>query len=346
MRELHRAGYPWVHAKPNKDGRYITVKDGSLYQVTSFAEGENTWDLETPEMHPDVGRAMGAYHRYQETSSFDAQLAVHDFIGITLNGLENRRKELLTFAVDRKPPIEAIDEAIDRFRAITPTLITLPSVLIHMDLSKGNVLFKNGRLSAIIDFEAFFAPFILDIGITGLYWAIPFDRETSDTRVDPGRLKTLLESYAEERSLGQDKILALKDAFVWCQIRKWSAQPAYTEGMGDFSPPLSLRCLPVLFRSRQRLAGIVFRLTRVDRTRVVCCFPQDEGSWDSESARGDHSRVLILLSGEFAWIVVIANAIALPVIFYAPDAWLNGLAYRVSVGATPAVFEHRSDDRS
>lgn len=236
MTELHRSGYPWVHAKRNKDGRFITVKDGSLYQVTSFDEGENTWDLETPEMLPDVGRAMGAYHRYQETSSFNAQLAVHDFMGMTLNGLEIRRQELLTFVADRKPPIEAIDEAIDRFRAITPTLMTLPSGLIHMDLSTGNILFKNGRLSAIIDFEAFFAPYILDIGTTGLYWAIPFDPETSDTRVDAGRLKTLLESYAEERSLGQDEILALKDAFVWCAIRKWSRQSRYTEGMGDFRP--------------------------------------------------------------------------------------------------------------
>ena len=233
MTELHRAGYPWVHAKRNKDGRFITVKGASLYHVTSFAEGENTWDLETPDMLPDVGRAMGAYHRYQETS-FDAQLAVHDFIGMTLNGLENRRQELLSLTADWKPPIEAIDEAIDLFRNITPTLMTLPSGLIHMDLSTGNVLFKNGRLSAIIDFEAFFAPFILDVGFTGLYWAIPFDPETSTARVDPGRLKTLLESYTEERSLGQDEILALKDAFVWCQIRKWSAQGAYTEGMDDF----------------------------------------------------------------------------------------------------------------
>lgn len=233
MTELHRAGQLWVHAKRNKDGRYITVKDTSLYQVTSFAEGENTWDVETPEMLSDVGRAMGAYHRYQETS-FDAQLAVHDFNGMTLNGLENRRQELLTFETERKPPIEAIDEAINQFRAITPTLMKLPSGLIHMDLSTGNLLFKNGRLSAIIDFEAFFAPFVLDIGITGLYWAIPFDPETSDTRVDPAKLKTLLKSYAEERSLGQGEILALKDAFVWCAIRWWSRQALHQNGRGDF----------------------------------------------------------------------------------------------------------------
>ena len=229
MSELHRVGHPWVRAKRNKDGRYITVKGASLYQVTSFVEGKNTWDFDTPppELVPDVGRAIGAYHRYQETASFDAQLPVHDFIGLTLNGLENRRQELLTLTGDRKPQIEAIDEAIDRFLVITPTLMTLPSGLIHMDLSTGNALFKNGRLSAIIDFEAFFAPFILDIGTTGLYWTILFDPETSDTRVDLGRLKTLLESYAEERPPGHDEILAIKDAFVWCASRKWG------RGMGS-----------------------------------------------------------------------------------------------------------------
>lgn len=238
MTELHRAGQPWVYAKQNRDGHYITVQNESLYQVTSFDEGENTWDVETPEMLPDVGRAMGAYHRYQETS-FDAQLPVHDFIDMTLNGLENRRQELLTFDADRKPPIEDIDEAIDLFQAITPTLMTQPSGLIHMDLSTGNVLFKDGRLSAIIDFEAFFAPFILDVGITGLYWAIiPPDHVTSDPHVDLNRLKTLLKSYAQARSLGQDEILALKDAFVWCAIRKWSRQALHQEGKSAFRPHL------------------------------------------------------------------------------------------------------------
>ena len=238
LTELHHAGQPWVHAKPNKDGCYITVQDESLYQVTAFNAGENTWKVETPEMLPDVGRAMGAYHHHQETS-FDAQLPVHDFIDMTLNGLENRRQELLTFEADRKPPIEAIDEAIDRFQTLTPTLKTLPAGLIHMDLSTGNVLFKNGRLAAIIDFEAFFAPFVLDIGITGLYWAIlPPDGNPSNPRVDPVRLKTLLQSYAEERSLRSDEIVALKDAFVWCAIRKWSRQALHKEGKGNFRPCL------------------------------------------------------------------------------------------------------------
>lgn len=236
MTELHRTGEPWVLPKRNKDGRYIVVQDDSLYQVTAFAEGSDTWDVETPQMISDIGRAMGAYHRYQETS-FHAQLDVHDFTDMTLNGLENRRQELLTFDADRKPPIEAIDEAIDRFRTLTPRLMALPSGLIHMDLSTSNVLFKNGRLSAVIDFEAFFAPFVLDIGITALYWAImPPDRATSDPRVHPDKLKTLLESYIETRPLGQDEIGALKNAFVWCAIRKWSRQELHAEGRGAFRP--------------------------------------------------------------------------------------------------------------
>jgi Ser/Thr protein kinase RdoA (MazF antagonist) len=227
MTELHREGYRWAYARQRKDSRYITVAGESLYQVTSFDEGEHTRKLDSSELLSEVGRAMGAYHRYQETSSFDAQLPVHDFVGMTLNGLENRRQELLVSTAERKPSIEAIDEAIDRFQTISPALMALPSGLVHMDLGSGNALFKNGRLSAIIDFEAFFAPYVLDIGTTGLYWAISFDAETSDTRLDRRRLKTLLESYAEERSLGQEEILALKDAFVWCGIRKWS------RGMGS-----------------------------------------------------------------------------------------------------------------
>lgn len=221
MAELNAAGYPWAPAKRGRDGQYITVRDGSLYQVTAFVEGEN--NLAKAALIPEVGRALGAFHRYQETSSFDAQLDVHDFLGMTENGLENRRQELLASDVDRKPPTEAVDEAIDRFRAIAPALMALPAGLVHLDLSTANVLFQDGRLSAVIDFEAFFAPFILDLATAGLYWAIgPADGPASEPRADSDRLKSLLESYAEERPLGPDEARSIKDAFVWSAIRKWA----------------------------------------------------------------------------------------------------------------------------
>jgi Ser/Thr protein kinase RdoA (MazF antagonist) len=233
MTELHDAGQPWVPAKRNTRGQYITIAGDGLYQVTGFAVGTADWDTLTSGAIPDIGRAMGAYHRYQETS-FDVTLPNFDFHELTMTGLGLRKDELDAFPGDRRPPANAIDDTIADFHTRDHRLSMLPSGLIHMDLSPGNVVVQDGALSAIIDFEAFPAPFLLDIGFAALYWATTFHADSSDTQIDRDKLRLLLSSYSTERSLIEDEKMALKDTLIWSAIRWWSRQAQHTAKKEDF----------------------------------------------------------------------------------------------------------------
>ena len=233
MTELHHAAQPWVLAKLNRDGRYITVGEESLYQITAFVEGQTDWNNLTLEVIPEIGRAMGAYHRYQETTC-DTTLPNFDFHKLVIDGLNTRKDELMSFPVERSPSAADVDAALAEFGKLSERLSDLPSGLIHMDLSPGNVVTQDGVLSGIIDFEAFPAPFLLDIGIAVMYWTATFDPDTADTHINPERLRVLLESYSLERSLSADETSSLKDALIWCAIRWWSRQGSYRKEDPDY----------------------------------------------------------------------------------------------------------------
>jgi Ser/Thr protein kinase RdoA (MazF antagonist) len=223
MTELHAIGQPWVCARKNINGQYITVDGEDLYQVTTYEEGNTDWENRSLEIIPDIGKAAGALHRYQETD-FDIRLPNFDFDERAVGGLERRRDELREFGTGSMPSPHVVDEVIAEFRDLSRKLDRLPSGLIHMDLSPGNIVTREGRLARIIDFEAFPAPYLFDIGFAALYWTTVSNFESRETVINRHELKTLLQSYTQERPLAGDEREGLKDALIWCAIRWWSRQ--------------------------------------------------------------------------------------------------------------------------
>jgi len=223
MSELHAIGQPWVCARLNIDGNYITVDGEDLYQVTTYEEGKTDWDNRSFEIIPDLGKAAGALHRYQETD-FYTRLPNFDFDERAVGGLERRRNELREYGTGSLPSPHVVDEVIAEFRDLTTKLDRLPSGLIHMDLSPENIVTREGRLARIIDFEAFPAPYVFDIGFAALYWTTVSDFASSETVINRQGLKSLLQAYTRERPLNPDERQGLKNALVWCAIRWWSRQ--------------------------------------------------------------------------------------------------------------------------
>ena len=218
LNKLCDDGQPWMRAKRNRHGQYVTQVENELIQVTSFVDGENGLDLADPAQIPAVARIMADNHRYQEIS-FSGGLENHDFVPMTTEGLEGRRQERTEFELDRIPDDDAMDRAIAEFARLQEPLNTLHSGLIHMDLSAGNIVWRNGAPAAIIDFEAFPAPFLLDVGFVALYWTMRLDPDTHDSTVDQEALETLLTSYAAHRPLSSAERAHLKDALIRCAIR-------------------------------------------------------------------------------------------------------------------------------
>lgn len=232
MTALHEAGQPWVPARPTREGGHVVVEGDHLYHVIGFAEGESGLLVASPDMIPAVGRILGAFHRFQETSH-PLTLPAHDFTGMTQEGLDLRRRELRDFDVPRKPSPDAVDEAEARFERLSSRIAGLPTGLIHMDLSAENMVMRDGMPEAVIDFEAYAAPYLLDVGFAALYWTVVFDTETRDSSIDRDRLGDLLRSYVAERPLTHEERRALKDAIVWCAVRWWSRQAPHTADRPD-----------------------------------------------------------------------------------------------------------------
>lgn len=233
MNALNDAGQPWVRALPTRDGHFITQHGDVLYQVTTFVHGNVGLENASSDALPAIGSILGEYHRFQE-SSFDVSLPIHDFTDMTSYGLDLRRQECAEFSCERMPTRQDIDEALLMFLQIEPDLRSLPYGLIHMDLSAGNIATENGVPVAVFDFEAFCAPFLLDMGITALYWTYMFDPETGNTHIDRDRLGVLLRSYARSRPLSDLEKEYLKNAFVWSAIRKWSRQARFQPGQPEY----------------------------------------------------------------------------------------------------------------
>jgi Ser/Thr protein kinase RdoA (MazF antagonist) len=146
MTELHAIGQAWVCSRKKIDGEYITVDGEDLYQVTTYEEGNTDWENQSLEVIPDIGKAAGALHWDQETD-FDIHLPNFNFDERGVGGLERRRDELREFGAGPMTSSHVVDEVIAEFRDLTTKLDRLSSGLTHMDLSPGNIVTREGRLT-------------------------------------------------------------------------------------------------------------------------------------------------------------------------------------------------------
>jgi len=81
--------------------------------------------------------------------------------------------------------------------AATLCLHALPRGPLHADLFRNNVLFQGNELSGVIDF--YFGcdgPWLYDLAICAIDWCVQPDR-----RLEPSRLRALLDGYGAERPL-------------------------------------------------------------------------------------------------------------------------------------------------
>ncbi|HEX6272155.1 MAG TPA: homoserine kinase [Polyangiaceae bacterium] len=118
----------------------------------------------TTEHCRSVGVALGKVHL---ASSFLPRLGPGRFgPGDLLARLERVRASGRSQLV---PDAELVGEALARYRAERDP--ELPSGVVHGDLFRDNVLFLNGELLALLDFEsAFHGPFVYDVLVTIAAW--------------------------------------------------------------------------------------------------------------------------------------------------------------------------------
>lgn len=107
----------------------------------------------------------------------------------------------------------------------------LPSGIIHGDLFRDNVLWRDGRIAALLDFEsASFGAWAYDLAVTLLAW-------TFGDRFDPGLARALVTGYESVRPLEQEERVAMErlavraaTRFIVTRITDFHLRPGTTAG--------------------------------------------------------------------------------------------------------------------
>lgn len=193
LNELAACGVPTPAARPAKDGAVLAKHRGKPVAVFPFLDAHIVCQARvTPERCRAVGDALARVH-----------LCPVEFVHpgrFTLADLRRRLDAALEYPAFRAD-IERIRAALERFAALRDP--SLPTGLIHGDLFRDNVLWDDGHILALIDFEsASHGVLAYDLMVTVLAWCFGdgFDTELA---------AAMLESYHARRPLSPAEIAAL-----------------------------------------------------------------------------------------------------------------------------------------
>jgi Ser/Thr protein kinase RdoA (MazF antagonist) len=134
------------------------------------------------------------------------------------------------------PPPDAHWFGSDRKVELPPDLATLfdvPELVIHGDITPQNVVFRDGRPVAVIDFDLTRpATRLLDVVNTAMWWVplrAPVDRPPSQAGVDvPARLRLFVGAY----DLDAERRAAFLDLAARAFRRAWYSMKANAERLG------------------------------------------------------------------------------------------------------------------
>ena len=189
--ELAASGVPTPPPLEKRGGGYVSQHSGKPVAIHRWVEGTILcFDLVTPEVARELGRALARVHLCTPSLS---RVPPGRF---GLDGLRERLER-----VDRTDPSYApftrrIRERMEHHAARCPS--SLPSGLIHGDLFRDNVLWRDttgAELLALLDFESASAGvFVYDVMVCVHAWCY-------GSRFEPALVQALLSGYHRERAL-------------------------------------------------------------------------------------------------------------------------------------------------
>ncbi len=200
---ITQAGLPVPEYLTTSSGSPVSVlNSGKPLLVQKFADGKHP-EL-TIENCSEMGRNLALLHKvnYQELPSKTHWMSAN---------YHQQKLAELTELKDRA----ILEQLTERFNALSPLVHDplLPKAIIHGDSHEENVLFKNGQLSAWLDWEeAGVDSAIIDIGLSALWFC--FDQ----TKLDTKRFDALLTSYNNTRPLSDLETGRVIDALEYATL--------------------------------------------------------------------------------------------------------------------------------
>jgi Ser/Thr protein kinase RdoA (MazF antagonist) len=197
-----RAGVKSPEVIRNVAGSLTTEHQGKIAILMPFVEGENADKQEIPDaIAAEVGEEMG---------KMDKACAVFRDGSLTRQGYEFDGTNMLML----EPKLEHLPDFIDRgefravfdsFRELKAAFDALPSGIIHNDVVLHNLLVKDGRLAAIIDFsDMAFSPYIQNVAVAMAQLVFTYNWQ-------PHQAKLFLDAYRRHTPLSPEELSMLYD---------------------------------------------------------------------------------------------------------------------------------------
>jgi homoserine kinase type II len=205
---LAAAGVPTPAPLRGRDGAFVRTVAGKPAALFPWAPGEMLCQRAvTPEAGRKVGAALARVHL--------AGPAPGSALGPGRFGPKDLVARCDRVAASKDPEARA---QADRLRQAVLDVAArrrpnLPSGLVHGDLFRDNVLWADGAISALLDFEsAHTGPFVYDVAVLMLSWAF-----SDHLEVDV--MRAIAEGYRSVRPLEPREAEALHDEAVLATLR-------------------------------------------------------------------------------------------------------------------------------
>lgn len=271
QRELNKKGFPLAPLVPtsHRKSTFVQMND-CLYELFEFIPGRTF--SRTPQECRAAGAALALFH--QTTDSMAEPLAAPDLggdfhdarsvrtglsaIGSTLASHDSFSGDEAELATLVQLLMEAYDTAAETVNALG--FDQWSERLIHSDWHPGNVLFRDGAVIAVVDYDALrFSRRVVDIANGALQFSILSGTDPVDwpEDLDLDRYRAFLDGYADSTALEQPERSAIPHLMTEALIAECVAPVVATGSMGRWSGFRILQMVSRKVKWMQRNVGLL-----------------------------------------------------------------------------------------
>ncbi len=246
---LQRKGFPVAPLLPTRDrsSTFVQLRD-HLYELFQFIPGHGF--ARTPEESRVAGEALARFHMAikdaaEPLAAPDLGGDYHDArmvrtglnaIGSTLSAHDSFSGDEAELATLVQFLMETYDDAAEAVNA--EGFADWPQRLIHSDWHPGNILFRDGRVVAVVDYDAMrFSPRVVDVANGALQFSILAGVDPVDwpEDLDLERFKAFLGGYDSLSLLDLQERAAVPHLMAEALITECVAPVVATGSMGRWS---------------------------------------------------------------------------------------------------------------
>ncbi|NLX14672.1 MAG: phosphotransferase [Phycisphaerales bacterium] len=245
QRHLSEQGFPLPRLVPTRDDDdTMVIHQEQIYEMFEFVPG-TAFDKSLEETY-DAGRVLCLFHQLLKDYDSDwepSRRGYHDANAVraSLNGVPSsigkndsvvgKETELLGTVSALYDSYETAAEKINEAK-----FYEWPSQIVHADWHPGNMLFDEGEIEAVIDYDSLrLLPPVTDLANGALQFSIlggPIDPRQWPPQVDEDRWREFLEGYEEQCSTAPEQLRVLPQLMIEALVAEAVTPIAATGSFG------------------------------------------------------------------------------------------------------------------